>query len=158
MPTLEITQQIVESWEINNRINLYLLDAVEGQWLEDKSASGGRTAGEQFAHIHNVRLMWLKAADPQLLADLEKLDKGALTKEILHTAFMKSSKAIATLLGNALTGDGRIKNFKPHAVAFFGYLVSHESHHRGQITLTMKQAGHPLDKKTLFGLWEWGTR
>jgi uncharacterized damage-inducible protein DinB len=158
MPTPEITQQIVESWEINNRINLFLIDAVEQEWLEAKSASGGRTAGEQFAHIHNVRLMWLKAADPQLLTGLEKLDKGGLTKEILRASLVKSSEAVATLLGNALTRDGRVKNFKPHAVAFFGYLVSHESHHRGQITLTMKQAGHPLDKKTLYGLWEWGTR
>jgi hypothetical protein len=27
-----------------------------------------------------------------------------------------------------------------------------------QIVLTLKQAGHPVDKKTAFGLWEWGVR
>jgi hypothetical protein len=48
-----------------------------------------------------------------------------------------------------------VKGFKPHAAAF---LVSHESHHRGQIALTLKQAGHPLEKKVAFGIWEWGTR
>ena len=49
-------------------------------------------------------------------------------------------------------------SFKPHTAAFLGYLISHESHHRGQIALSLKQAGKPLDKKIGFGMWEWGVR
>jgi uncharacterized damage-inducible protein DinB len=52
----------------------------------------------------------------------------------------------------------RIKGFKPHVVAFLGYLISHESHHRGQAGRALKLSGHPLDQKTAFGLWEWGVR
>ncbi len=149
---------VVESWAIHNRIHLYLLDELDEQLLGLKSASGGRAVGEQFAHIHNVRLMWLKAHDPGLLAGLEKLDKAVLAKQILQDALTVSGRVMGEVLDRALATDGRVKGFKPHATAFFAYLVSHESHHRGQITLTMKQAGHPFDKKTLFGLWEWGTR
>ncbi|HEV3260331.1 MAG TPA: DinB family protein [Gemmataceae bacterium] len=52
----------------------------------------------------------------------------------------------------------RRKGFKPHVVAFLGYLISHESHHRGQIGWALKNSGHPLDQKTAYGLWEWGMR
>ena len=63
-------KQFLETWEIHNRINLYLLDAIEAAHLKDHSASKGRSVGEQFAHLHNVRLMWLKAAALDLLKGL----------------------------------------------------------------------------------------
>jgi uncharacterized damage-inducible protein DinB len=151
--------QLVETWQIHDRINRYLLDAIPDAALASVSASKGRSVGEQFAHVHDVRMMWLKAAAPQLLEGLEKLPKEAATdKARLKEALTKSGEAVAALLRHAFTAGGKVKNFKPHAVAFIGYLISHESHHRGHIGLTLKQTGHPLDKKTAFGLWEWGVR
>lgn len=148
---------LVETWQIHNRINLYLLDAVDSSSLDSHSASKGRSVGEQFAHIHNVRLMWLKSAAPDLLAGLAKVDQ-ANDKKLLKKSLTDSGVAIGKLLTNSLEGDGKIKGFKPHAAAFLGYLISHESHHRGQIALTLKQAGKPFDKKTGYGMWEWGVR
>ena len=152
--------QLIETWQIHNRINLYLLDALDEMHLADLSASKGRTVGEQLAHIHNVRLMWLQAANAALLAGLTKLERGKieLSKKLLADELTASGAALATLLAQALESGGKIKGFKPHPVAFLGYLISHESHHRGQIALTLKQAGHPLNKKVGFGIWEWGTR
>ncbi|MDQ6694251.1 MAG: hypothetical protein M3014_07495 [Chloroflexota bacterium] len=53
---------------------------------------------------------------------------------------------------------GKIKGFKPHAVAFLGYMIAHESYHHGEIGLLLGQMGHPLDKKVAYGLWKWGVR
>jgi len=154
-----MNDQLIETWSIHDRINQYLLSAIPIEALTSLSASKGRNVGEQFAHIHNVRLMWLKAAAPELLAGLDKIEKESATDvAILRRSLEVSGAAVAELLNRAFAGDGRIKGFKPHAIAFVGYLVSHESHHRGQIVLTLKQAGHPVDKKTQFGLWEWGVR
>ena len=154
-------EQLIETWQIHHRINLYLLDAIDEAHLDDLAAGGkGRTVGEQIAHIHNVRLMWLQSANPALLAGLTKLERGktALSKKLLADELTASSAAIETLLSQALEPGGKVKGFKPHPVAFLGYIISHESHHRGQIALSLKQAGHSLNKKASFGLWEWGTR
>ena len=148
---------LVETWQIHDRINLYLLDAVDPSSLDSHSASKGRSVGEQFAHIHNVRLMWLKSAAPDLLAGLAKIEQ-ANDKKLLKKSLTDSGAAIGKLLTNSLEADGKIKGFKPHAAAFLGYLISHESHHRGQIALTLKQAGKPFDKKIGYGMWEWGVR
>ncbi|HTD42435.1 MAG TPA: DinB family protein, partial [Mucilaginibacter sp.] len=73
----------------------------------------------------------------------------------LNNALNLSAEAIEPLFEHP---DGKVKGFKPHAAGFLGYLISHESHHRGQIMLALKQSGHPVDQKTQYGLWEWGTR
>ncbi|MBA3241075.1 MAG: hypothetical protein H0T60_07585 [Acidobacteria bacterium] len=152
-------KQVSETWDIHNRINLYLLDAVEPEHLKDVAASKGRNVGEQFAHLHNVRLMWLKSAGPELIGNLRKLEKEEATdKQTLHQSINDSGLAMNLLLTKSIEAGGKIKGFKPHAAAFLGYLISHESHHRGQIAVSLKQSGHPLSKKVLYGIWEWGVR
>jgi uncharacterized damage-inducible protein DinB len=151
-------EQLVETWNIHNRVNLYLLEAVPAEALGAALTPKLRTVGKLFAHLHNVRLMWLKSAAPELLAGLEKLDEEAASKEVLARALEASGKAIAELLRKSVAAGGKVKGFKPHVVAFLGYLIAHEAHHRGQIGWTLKGTGQPLDKKTAYGLWEWGVR
>ncbi len=150
-------KEILETWQIHNKINLYLLESIASEHLSSSSASKGRNVGEQWAHIHNVRLMWLQSGLPELLPLVQKIEKENISKKLLVDQLTKSSAAILRMLESALHVN-KLKGFKPHPTAFLGYLIAHESHHRGQIVMSLKQAGHPLDKKVLFGLWEWGTK
>lgn len=149
--------QLIETWQIHNRVLLWVLAEIPEEAL---SAAGpkGRTVGAQFAHTHDVRLMWLKSAAPELLAGLEKIDKGVTgDKAALARALEASGQGIERLLGRAID-EGRVKSFKPHPVAFLGYLIAHEQFHQGDIGVRLTELGHPLSKKVDFGRWEWGTR
>ena len=150
--------EVLETWAIHNRIQLYVLDAIAPAAFS-AAPTKGRSVGEQFAHIHNVRLLWLKSAAPELLNGLNKVEKADAADPVrLRQALTASGAAIGVLLRNALASGGRVKGFKPHAVAFLGYLIAHEAYHQGDLGVVLSQTGHPLDKKTAFGLWEWGVR
>ncbi len=91
-------KQLLETWAIHDRTNLYLLDAIEAPALSALSASKGRNVGEQFAHIHNVRLMWLKAAAPDLLKGLAKIEaEQSKDKKLLRKSLVDSGAAIKSL-------------------------------------------------------------
>ena len=147
---------LVETWRIHNRIHGYVLDTLTPEAL----ASGVQRVwpvGKQFAHIHQVRLMWLKSAAPDLLDGLEKVE-AVTDAAALRSALDDSGEAIATLIERSLATTGKVKGFKPHVTAFVGYLISHESYHRAEIGITLQQTGHPLSHKIAFGQWEWGVR
>jgi len=151
--------ELYKTWEINQRINLYLLDSIAEEALRDTLVSKGRSAGEQFAHIHNVRLMWLKVALPEALKGLEKIEKEkAHSKKQLERSLAASGEAITKLLKHGVENDGKVKGLKPNVVAFLGYLIAHDAHHRSQIIIALKQSGHKVDQKIAYGIWEWGTR
>ncbi len=155
---MELGDQLLDTWAIHNRINLYLLEAIAPDALDDVSASKGRSVAAQFSHLHNVRLMWLSAAAPELAAGLARMETNpAPEKEALRAALVASGDAIAKLLTKGLAA-GKIKGFKPHPTAFLGYLIAHESYHRGEIGIILAQAGHKLDEKVSYGIWEWGVR
>jgi uncharacterized damage-inducible protein DinB len=150
---------LVETWNIHNRINLYVLDALKPEALSGVALSKGRSVGAEFAHMHNVRLDWLDASAPDLTEGLGKIEKAAAEdKARIKKSLRESGQAIAALITASMETGGRVKGFKPHVTGFVGYLISHESYHRGEIGIILAQSGFPLDKRTAYGMWEWGSR
>jgi uncharacterized damage-inducible protein DinB len=156
---LDLKRSLLESYAVNERINQYLLENLpDAAWNADPPGGKGRNIAAIVAHMHNVRHMWLvAAAKGKPLPD--KLDRAVVTKKEAMQALAASAKSCADLLAESLDHpEGKVKNFRPDAVGFFSYLISHDAHHRGQISALARQLGHPLPKTATFGMWEWGTR
>lgn len=149
---------LTETWTIAASMNDYLLKGIPEEHLKNVASYKGRNVGEQFAHIHNVRLMWIKVAMPEALSSLQKFEKeNPPSKNELLKELKNSAKVIEEMINLGLE-TGKIKGFKPHPQAFVGYIIAHEAHHRGQILQVLKENKHLPDKKVLFGMWEWGAK
>src|ERR1041384_528672 len=96
-------EHILDTWYLHNRINLYLLNAIKEEELTSQLSSKGRNVAEQFAHVHNVRLMWLQQSGPELLEGLAKIEKDqAVDKKLLTKSLESSAQAIRQLLPKAI--------------------------------------------------------
>ena len=154
----DVKRSLLETFAINERANQKLLESVgEAAWRAAPPTGKGRTIVGIASHIHNVRLMWLAAADKSSKLP-GKLNDEKVSRQDVMDALGRSAKLLEKLLEKGLQDPtGRVPNFKPDVVAFTGYLIAHDSHHRGQISMLARQLGMPVDSKTSFGLWEWGT-
>ena len=156
-PQLSLADSLLRTFDIHNRVTIYLLQSLDPAcWLAPTPDGKGRNVASIAAHIHSVHCMWLKAGGSTTVPQV--LDKATATIPQTVAALEQSAALMRALIAAALQSGARIKNFKPDAAAFLGYLIAHDSHHRGQLAMLARQTGHPLSKSASFGLWEWGTR
>jgi len=148
---------LLNAFNTNNRINQYLIDNLPPAAWKAKAPNGkGRTIAAIMAHMHNVRVMWLKAAKAEDIP--AQLDRAKVTPSQALRALETSRHALSVVISRALQQDGRVKGVRPDVAGFLGYLIAHDAHHRGQITMLARQLGHPLPQKAMLGMWEWGSR
>ena len=151
----QLPQALLKAFDTNNRINEYLIENLPQQAWNAKPPDGkGRTVAAIVAHMHNVRVMWLKAAKAEEIPD--QLDRMTVTPVQAGRGLESSRHSLNVVIGRALAGDGRVRNFRPDVAGFLAYLIAHDAHHRGQITMLARQLGYPLPQKAMFGMWEWG--
>jgi uncharacterized damage-inducible protein DinB len=155
--TAQLPSALQKAFRTNNRINLYLIENLPAPaWREKPPDGKGRTIAAIIAHMHNVRVMWLKAAKAEEIPD--QLDRASVTPDQAIRGLQISGRALESTIIRAMATNGRIKNFRPDVAGFIGYLIAHDAHHRGQISMLARQLGHPLPQKAMFGMWEWGSR
>lgn len=145
---------LADTWHINNRVNLRLLEALTDEQLAATVGPRGKNVASQFAHIHHVRIYWLERRARHLAKSLKKIKQGSASKLMLKQALLDSGQALGHMIADA-ERLGTIKGAKRGLTAFFGYALAHEAHHRGQIILHLKYAKLSIDKMFGYSLWEW---
>jgi len=147
-------ESLLRAYSASARINQYLVQHLNpAVW----SAGTGRTIAALVAHMHNCGLRYLERTDPQAAVTAE-LDRFTVTPAKAVRAFGAKRKAVEKIVGRALADGRRIVGFPHDAATYLAYYLSHDSHHRGQITLRARQLGHPLDRRTMSGMWQWSLR
>ena len=155
MTTVE--KQILETWFINHRTNLKVLDNLTEEALTlSTSKRGGGNVGHQLAHMYNVRFWKLEKINQELVKELTTLKaEDSETIAMLKDCHTISAGLIAEVLKKGIEDGGNIKGNKRGLVPLLGYFIHHEAHHRGNILLTLKLCGYKLTDELKYGIWEW---
>jgi len=121
------------------------------------STRGGRDVARQLAHVHEVRAGFAEiTSNTNRAAKLPHFAKGeSPAKKQLKTALEASAKGIETTIRESWEKGGAVTGFKRGLMPMIGYLIAHESHHRGSIMLTLKQTSVGIPEELKWGLWDW---
>ncbi len=152
---MDIKADIIHTWVQNHQVTLYLLDNIEDGWFSTKINDTGRSIGDQFVHINNIRSFWINKVGEKIDLKIDK--KLANSKKDLEEALNKSSEKMSSTLSQLFLQES-IKGYKPHPTAFFAQMIAHEAHHRGQIMTTISRNNLPVNKSLNFGLWSWNNK
>lgn len=147
------------AWSTNNNVTIYLIEQIPDEiWVEKIPGYKQKTIRMVGAHLHNCRGMWVKAVGPRFgIAPAAPVDRHRVSRADLVEALRESGDTVYRVLEASLASGGAMSGFTPSDVHHFAaYLIAHEGHHRGQITMAARQLGYPLSQNSMAGMWQWG--
>jgi uncharacterized damage-inducible protein DinB len=157
----QLGRTAVNTFAVNDRMNQMLIEHLDPEAWRAKPPGKTRNIAAIFTHVHNVRCKWVRLTAPHLKVP-RQLNRASCTPQQARAGLAESAARCEEMLGEAL-GGGRIKKFHrdgwarpwPVGVEMLCYMISHEAHHRGQVSMLAHQMGFPLPKEVGYGIWNW---
>lgn len=162
--TADLVEQALEAWRANAEVLRRLLRAVPARGLAAVPLnSRGRSVARVFAHLYHVRYGWLRVHGKERVRGMRRFaPRAEPSRRELTAAFRASDRAMERFLRDLLERKAKLRFFRDRPLRFLAYLVAHDSHHRGQIALALKQLGMKLPPRValndLWYVWYFGPR
>lgn len=152
---LDVDAELLESFDLALRASEHLVAVLPPRiWRAQLPGRSGRSIAAIVAHMHSVRRTFAKmgGADPLM----ESLDRSSSTQAQARRALRQSREALARLFQRALTERrARVPGIPRRVVNMMLYLMQHDAHHRGQITMLARELGYKLSGADTMKLWGW---
>lgn len=156
-----IDEQLLGAWDTHNSMFWMLFNAIPPEAFAGKpTGMSGRSIGNIFAHVNNIRVGWLEVSAPDLRESVThipvktKAEREAITKDQLRPALEQSAVAVRQMFEAALP-KGKLKGQRTPLATMYSYMIAHEWYHIGEIGMTLTLSGNKLDDETAWGIWAW---
>jgi uncharacterized damage-inducible protein DinB len=169
-PHTQLAQSSLRIFAANERINQLLIEHLAPVAWTAKPPGNVRTIAAIFTHMHNVRTKWIRLTAPYLKVPVQ-LNRAHCTPQQARKALAESAAQCEEMLADVETGrihkGKRIQQFvrdgwaKPWPVGpgmlteMLSYMLAHEAHHRGQVSMLAHQLGFPLSNAVTSEMWNW---
>lgn len=155
---MNISPLVEEAWKINDEMNKVLLEHLTPEMLSAQTPDRNWTVAGYLAHMAGSKKWWgthFNKEKVESLPDLYQKIEGTFIAEKsiekIKAVFGQTSQTLFEAAKHAPN-----KGTLPYASLdlFLIHMITHDAHHRGQILLTLRTAGHtPPDEETFWGGW-----
>jgi uncharacterized damage-inducible protein DinB len=151
---LDAVRESLEEFDRCGRVTEYLVGVIPVRlWHLPSAADRGRTIGAIITHIHGVRKTFARMGGVKGLASL---DRRTVAPGDAKSALHQVNSALTDLFRASLErGELRVKGLSRRSLNMMSYLIQHDAHHRGQITMRARDLGHDVVTGDVMRIWGW---
>jgi len=155
---MSINREVKHAWLANYQVNKVLLDHLTSEMLSAKTPAGEFTVAHHLADMGNCPKYWGAKIGNKAIKALGNLYNETVEEfipetdlEHIRSVFEETHKVILNELENN-DGSGLVhRSIEMYMI----HMLVHDAHHRGQILVTLKTAGHSIpDEEAVWMPWK----
>ena len=147
---------LLDAWDRNNPITVNLLRAIPQDALDLRPIDGSPSIAQLFAHLHYVLMIFVAENVPDVPVEMHKAEwRAERDPARLEQLLNESAAVVRNAVTTCMTSQRAMERHFDHPLLMFQHLIWHDAYHHGQIKLTLKLAGRPLNDDDI-GRGTWG--
>jgi uncharacterized damage-inducible protein DinB len=152
---IDVAAELLEAFEKSARVTEYLISRVPDElWHAPGPTGRGRTLAAIAAHMQSVRRTFARMGGARPTGP--SLDRRTVTKAQAVKALRDSADGLVRAFSEGIAqGRSRVSGQPRRLVEMLAYLLQHDAHHRGQITMRVADLGGEFASDDNARIWGW---